>query len=76
MDLAGHGLSSHRPPGSPYNYASFASDVLDVAETLGWERYNLLGHSLGAAVSALVAGSFPERIHSMVVSLNEHVSRV
>jgi pimeloyl-ACP methyl ester carboxylesterase len=67
MDLAGHGRSDHRHPSSSYNYTSFASDVLDVAEGLGWTRYALLGHSLGAAISSLVASAFPERITAMAM---------
>lgn len=62
VDFAGHGKSAHRPAGSPYNYTSFASDLLDIGQALGWEKYSLLGHSLGAAVSSLVAAAFPERI--------------
>ncbi|KAI9024699.1 Alpha/Beta hydrolase protein [Hyaloraphidium curvatum] len=65
MDLAGHGLSDHRHASSPYSYTSFASDVLSVAEALGWDRYALLGHSLGAAIGALVAAAFPERIQAL-----------
>ena len=67
LDLAGHGQSDHRHPSSSYNYTSFASDVLDVAEALGWNRYALLGHSLGAAISSLVASAFPERITALAM---------
>ena len=43
----------------------YAFDVLCVAEQLGWERFALLGHSLGAIVSVVIAGSFPERVTRM-----------
>ena len=39
--------------------------MLCVAEQLGWERFALLGHSLGAIVSVVIAGSFPERVTRM-----------
>ena len=62
LDLAGHGHSDHRPRGAGYGLADYAFDVLCVAEQLGWERFALLGHSLGAIVSVIIAGSFPERV--------------
>lgn len=62
LDLAGHGHSGHRPPGAAYTLADYAYDVLQVAEQLGWQRFSLLGHSLGAIVSVIVAASLPERV--------------
>lgn len=62
LDFAGHGYSGHRPPGAGYALADYAYDVLKVAQQLGWERFALLGHSLGAIVSVILAGSVPERI--------------
>ena len=67
LDLAGHGHSDHRPRGAGYALADYAFDVLRVAEQLGWERFALLGHSLGAIVSVVVAGSFPERVTHMAL---------
>lgn len=62
LDFAGHGYSGHRPPGASYALWDYAHDVLRVAAQLGWERFSLLGHSLGAIVSVVLAGSLPERI--------------
>lgn len=62
LDLAGHGHSDHRPCGAGYSLADYAFDVLRVAEQLGWKRFALLGHSLGAIISVVIAGAFPERI--------------
>jgi pimeloyl-ACP methyl ester carboxylesterase len=41
--------------------------VLDVAGQLGWERFSLLGHSRGAAVASLFAGTFPERVERLLL---------
>jgi pimeloyl-ACP methyl ester carboxylesterase len=38
-----------------------------VADRLGWQRFALLGHSMGAGVACLVAGTFPERIERLVL---------
>ena len=62
LDFAGHGHSDHRPQGAGYSLADYAFDVLCVAEQLGWTQFALLGHSLGAIVSVVIAGSFPERV--------------
>ena len=67
LDLAGHGHSAHRPQGAGYSLWDYAFDVLSVAEQLGWERFALLGHSLGAIVSVIVAGSCPQRITRMAL---------
>jgi len=62
LDFAGHGHSDHRPPGGSYAIWDYAHDVLQVAEQFGWQRFSLLGHSMGAIVSVLLAGAMPERI--------------
>jgi pimeloyl-ACP methyl ester carboxylesterase len=62
LDLAGHGHSEHRPPGASYALAEYVHDVLQVAEQLGWQRFSLLGHSLGAIISVFLAGALPERV--------------
>ncbi|MCW1244448.1 alpha/beta hydrolase [Pseudomonas sp. SAICEU22] len=62
LDMAGHGHSGHRPPGAGYALWDYAHDVLQVAEQLGLKRFALLGHSMGAIVSLVLAGSLPERI--------------
>ena len=67
LDLAGHGLSDPRSPDSAYNLWQDVGDLLDVADQLGWKRFTLLGHSRGAAISMLFAGTFPERVDKLVL---------
>ncbi|MDX1653872.1 MAG: alpha/beta hydrolase [Candidatus Competibacteraceae bacterium] len=62
LDLTGHGLSDWRPPGVHYHFIDYIPDVVAAADALGWERFSLLGHSLGAAVASLVAGTVPKRV--------------
>lgn len=62
LDFAGHGRSDHLPPGSHYHALFDIQDVLAVAAVLGWERFNLIGHSMGAGISSELAGLFPERV--------------
>ncbi len=66
LDLAGHGLSQRRA-GAPYHFIDYVADVAAVAEVLGWQSFSLLGHSLGAGVSALLAGTWPDRVRRLVL---------
>ncbi|MDH5822049.1 alpha/beta hydrolase [Luteimonas sp. RD2P54] len=65
-DLPGHGRSAHLPPGSDYSFAGALHSVLDIADALGWERFALLGHSMGAGIASLVAAAAPRRIERLL----------
>lgn len=65
LDLAGHGFSDHRPSGVPYYIWDNIADVLAVADQLGLKRFALAGHSMGAGVATLLAGSFPARVSQL-----------
>ncbi len=67
VDLPGHGLSSHRPPGVWYHLIDYVPDVIAAANALGWDRFSLLGHSLGGSIATLVAAAIPERISSLAL---------
>ena len=62
LELPGHGHSDHLPAGVGYHFLDYVRDVLAAADALQLQRYTLLGHSLGAGVSSLVAAAMPERI--------------
>jgi len=62
LDLTGHGRSEHRPPGIHYHFVDFIPDVVAAADALGWNRFALLGHSLGGGIASFVAATLPERI--------------
>ncbi|KAF1699953.1 alpha/beta fold hydrolase [Pseudoxanthomonas suwonensis] len=62
LDFPGHGRSTHLPPGAEYLMPTYVHAVLDAADALGWERFALLGHSMGAAVAAMVAVAQPQRV--------------
>jgi len=65
-DIPGHGRSAHLAPGADYSFAAAVHTVLDIADALGWERFALLGHSMGAGIGSLVAAACPERIERFV----------
>lgn len=67
LDLAGHGLSEHRPPGGSYYLWDHLEDVAAVVRQLGWKRFSLLGHSMGAGIATWYAGTFPAQIERMAL---------
>ena len=63
-DLRGHG-SSGRTPG--YSLELMRDDVVGLADALGMDRFDVVGHSLGASVGVLVAESVPHRVTRLVL---------
>lgn len=66
-DLPGHGRSGHRPPGTWYHFVDYVSDVMALAQALGLDEFDLVGHSMGGAIATLVAAAYPERIRRLVL---------
>ena len=66
IDLPGHGRSAQLPPGADYSFAGAIASVLDAADALGWERFALLGHSMGAGIASMVAAACPQRVERLV----------
>ena len=66
IDQPGHGRSAHLPPGTDYSFVGAMNAVLDVADALGWERFALLGHSMGAGIASMLAAACPQRIERLV----------
>ncbi|WP_428992675.1 alpha/beta fold hydrolase [Lysobacter enzymogenes] len=80
-DLPGHGASAHLPAAAEYTLVSGARAALAVADALGWERFHLLGHSLGGATASMLAAAVPQRVDKLLLiealgSLSEPEERV
>jgi len=68
IDLLGHGLSSHLTSGcGSYSPLKAVSCARQVIETFGWSKTHVVGHSMGAGISVLFAGAFPELVDRLVV---------
>jgi pimeloyl-ACP methyl ester carboxylesterase len=66
IDLPGHGLSA-AVPSATCQYLDYVACVLELAHSQGWDRFQLIGHSLGGALSSLIAGIHPEKISRLVL---------
>lgn len=67
LDLPGHGFSEHRHCTTRYHFIDYLFNVDAALDALGWDDCHLVGHSLGAAISAVYAAGAPERVRSIVL---------
>lgn len=62
-DCRGHGLSTKMP--GPYTLETFAQDVADFLDALGWDSAHLAGASMGGNVALHTASVYSTRIRSL-----------
>ncbi len=72
MDHRGHGRSQAPTDRSVYTITNMADDVEALAAHVGFERYHLLGHSMGGSVAQEVALRSPERLMSLTLHDTGH----
>lgn len=63
FDYRGYGIS--RDVAGDYTFDEAAADVLAVADHLGWERFSLVGHSMGGMAMQRVLLAAPDRIERL-----------
>jgi pimeloyl-ACP methyl ester carboxylesterase len=73
-DLRGHGDSSKPTEESAYDYDLFAGDLLGLADALGWDRFVLLGHSMGGMIAQVLTLAAPPRVGALVLMDTGHGS--
>lgn len=71
-DLRGHGSSSKPATESAYSFELMADDLLWLADALGWERFVLLGHSMGGMVVRFLALAAPSRLAGLILMDTAH----
>ena len=64
-DTRGHGASPVTP--GPYSTDVLTEDVVALADSLGLERFAVVGLSLGGAIGQTLAATRPERVSSLVL---------
>lgn len=71
-DLRGHGRSDQPVEPQAYSFEILADDLVALAGSLGWDRFAVVGHSMGGAVAQLVALAHPERLTGLVLASTFH----
>ena len=71
-DHRGHGASDQPTEEASYSLEIFAADMWGVADALGWERFDLLGHSMGGMVAQLMVIDGPTRIDRLILMDTHH----
>lgn len=66
VDLRGRGQSPPTPPGT-YGWDNHALDVFAVADELGFERFSIIGQSMGGSVAMKAAEINPDRLDTVVL---------
>lgn len=71
-DQRGHGQSAHPDDEAAFSLQIFKDDLLALVDALGWDRFVLLGHSMGGMVAQLVALSAPGRLSGLILMDTSH----
>ncbi|UAB79441.1 alpha/beta hydrolase [Erythrobacter sp. SCSIO 43205] len=66
FDQVSHGLTGPDPDGD-YSRENFTSDVIEVADALGVERFILGGNSMGGKHALGVASLYPSRVAGLIL---------
>ncbi|MGW0913665.1 alpha/beta fold hydrolase [Streptomyces sp. NPDC002784] len=64
VDLRGYGEA--KDAAGSYSTAEAAQDLLDLADRLGWERFSVVGHSMGGSVAQRLLALAPGRLRRIV----------
>ena len=71
-DHRGHGASSKPDDESAYSFEILADDSLALLDALGWDRFALLGHSMGGMIAQFIATKSPDRLTALVLMDTGH----
>ena len=64
MDYRGYGGSKHLA--GEFSMQEIAADALALADALGWQRFSLIGHSMGGKAVQQVLADAPARVQKLV----------
>ncbi|CAG2172562.1 unnamed protein product [Oppiella nova] len=67
VDLPGHGLSSHLPPGCPYTDIMFLIEVKRIVDYMEWNEFTILGHSMGGMIGLLYSSLYPQSVTKVIL---------
>lgn len=62
LGTAAQGRSDHRPSHS-YTFLDYIEDIDNAVRELDWDRFDIMGHSMGAGISYAIARSSRSQVH-------------
>jgi len=65
IDLPGHGASTHKI--GHYNFIEWVDDLYQIVKTQNWGPVTIIGHSMGAMITSILAATFPELVNRIVL---------
>jgi pimeloyl-ACP methyl ester carboxylesterase len=71
-ELRGHGDSGQPEGEASYSLDTFATDVLTLADAVGFERFTILGHSLGGMIVQVATLRAPDRVEALILMDTTH----
>ena len=71
-DLRGHGASFKPSAESDYSFQIMADDMLSLTDALGWDRFVLLGHSMGGMIAQFMACAAADRLDGLILMDTSH----
>jgi len=71
-DQRGYSPGARPPAVADYRTPLLLQDALAIADSLGGERFHLVGHDWGGQLAWLLAGQWPERVRSLTVLSRPH----
>jgi len=66
VDLRGRGDSNSLP--GPFGMATHAKDMAAVIDHFDWKSPDVIGHSMGAFVTAALVGLYPEKVGQVILA--------
>ncbi len=71
-DQRGYSAAARPEAVGAYGIAELVGDVAAIADALGCDRFDLVGHDWGGMVAWVTAGRFPERVRTLSVVSTPH----
>jgi len=59
------GYGARRGQAGPFDVATIAKDAVALADRMGWDRFNVVGHSMGGKAAFKVAADVPQRVQRL-----------
>jgi pimeloyl-ACP methyl ester carboxylesterase len=72
FDQRGYSPGARPDDVAAYKPEALVGDVIGVADALGVDRFDLVGHDFGGMVAWMVAGHHPDRVQTLTVASTPH----